>query len=356
MIEDLTIAVPEGGLQPVTDLHGMPVPVEEVKENIRASAKFNLPLLERYTEPQEGSYIFVAGGTSLTSHLDEIRERKKNGELIATSNNTHDFLVDNGIIPDICSMVDPKERCKDYIKKPQKETRYIIAVVCNPSVFQNLIDAGAKVEKLLVGYGLDDDEDVTMQMELYAPNKAMSFLTGGTMMGLRAMNLAELLGYKKIEYYGMDSCFSNESPELIMEDDPRFKDTVKRVGNKFYKDVSTGKKYVYDENLDGGFFYAYKKDRGEDIQIAETSDGRRFLTSHVLAHQAKQFVKWTDRLEGKIEVVTHGDSLNSHMYKLHQEAKAKAFATIGDKRWTKRHIADQKTQKMLDASGQRVLI
>ena len=59
-------------------------------------------------------------------------------------------------------------------------------------------------------------------------------------------------------------------------------------------------------------------------RLAETSDGRRFLTSHVLAHQAKQFVKWADRLEGKVEVVCHGDSLNSHMYKLHQEAKAES--------------------------------
>ena len=80
---------------------------------------------------------------------------------------------------------------------------------------------------MLVGYGLDDEEDVGLQMQLYAPTKAMSFLTGGTMMGLRAMNLAELLGYKKIEYYGMDSCFASESPELVMEDDPRYKYHIK---------------------------------------------------------------------------------------------------------------------------------
>ena len=356
MKEDLEIAVPEGGFKAVTELKGLPVLPEEVKSNIKASQHFDIPLLERSSVKQEGSFIFIAGGTSLTEHLDEIRERKNNGEIIATSNNTHDFLVENGIIPDICSMIDPKEKCKDYIKKPNKETRYIIAVVCNPAVFQNLIDADMSVEKMLVGYGLDNEEDVVEQMKIYSPEKAMSFLTGGTMMGLRAMNLAELLGYKKIEYYGMDSCFSSESPELVMEGDSRYEEILKKADGRHYEDIATGKKYVYDENLDGGFFYAYKKDRGEDIQIAETPDGRRFLTSHVFAHQAKQFVKWADRLEGKIDVVTHGDSLNSHMYKLHLENKRKAFERIGNKRWTSKHLEIQKTIDIKDSTPDIELI
>ena len=120
MKEDLTIAVPEGGLQPVTDLKGLPVPEEEVIENIKSSVQFDIPLLERCHEPQEGSYIFVAGGTSLTFHLDEIKERKKNGELIATSNNTHDFLVDNGIIPDICSDDRPEGEMQGLHKETSK--------------------------------------------------------------------------------------------------------------------------------------------------------------------------------------------------------------------------------------------
>lgn len=355
MKENLEIDIPKEKYRPVKDLKGLPVLPDDIKDNIRASVKFDIPVLERSPQKHDGSFIFIAGGPSLNDYIDEIRERKNNGELIATSNMTHDYLIDNGIIPDICAMVDPKKRCADYVKKPHKETKYLIAVVCNPRVFENLLNEGMNVEKVLVGYGLENEEDVIIQMELYSPKKAMSFLTGGTMMGLRAMNLAELLGYKKIEYYGMDSSFKSNSPDIIMENEPRYNEILKANEGKksvllthTYKDEN-GNKYVYDESEDGGFFYAYKKSTPGDIQIAQASDGRRFITSPVFAHQVKQFLKWTDRLEGKIEVITHGDSLNSHMYKLHEESKSRAFKKIGTKRWTEKHIEDQKLLNIKDS-------
>lgn len=350
-MEDLlTVAVEEGGFSSVEELKGSPIPQEQVLQQIKDSYDIKVPLFEKMPE-RTNSCIFIAGGSSLLDHLEEISDRYKNGEFILTSNMTHDFIVEQGIIPNVCIIVDPKERVKDYIKNPQKQTEYVIGTVCVPEVAQQLIDAGMNVKKILVGYGFADESDIKLQKELY-PGPMNNYLVGGTMMGLRAMNMALLLGFSKIEYYGMDSCYSSK-PALIQEDDTRYEEIVKSNNGRFYTDVDTGKNYTINGN-GGGFFYAYKKERvPENIQIAKTSDGRKFLTSPCFAHQAKQFLYWVDRLEGKLEVVLHGDSLTSHLYELHRKQKEHAYKVIGDKRWTDEYAKLQEEMHLTQYYGYR---
>lgn len=340
----LDMAVDSEKFESVKELQGGPVSNEEVIKNIRASAGFKLPVLNKQAE-KEGALLFVAGGPSLIGFIEELRERKAKGEVIATSNNTHDYLIENGIVPDICCVIDPKECVKDYIKKPIKGIRYIIGTVCHPSVAQGLIDKGMDVELMCVGYGVEDESDLAAQKELYPSIPVYAYLVGGTMMGLRAMPFAYLLGYRKIEYYGFDSCFANDF-KVVNEGEPEFEKIKAENDGRFYDEPETGKRYVISEA--GGFFYAYKKKRNENVQVARTADGRKFLTSPVFAHQAKQFIKWIDRMEGKIDVIVHGDNLSSHLLKLHREELSRANKEVEGKRWTDKY---QALQKQLHSEG-----
>lgn len=332
----LNTAVPEGGFGKVREIKGSPVPSDTVLENIRQSASVNLPILTRQKD-RDGALIFVAGGPTLRQFLGEIKARKEAGEYICTSNNTHDYLIDNGIIPDACLLFDPKKRVADYIKKPQVNTLYYLGVTVHIDVFKALEKANC--QKVLIAYGLDDDADLMLQKTLYPTISLTSYLVGGTMTPLRAMPLAGLLGFRKIEYYGMDSCFAEDVPALVMEDDPRYKKALVKVG-RGYEDTETGKSYVIDEPDDGGYFYAYKKDRTEDVIVAECGE-RRFVTSPGFAWQAKQLVEWANRLEGRLEVIVHGDSLSSHMLALSRAEREGARQTIGDARWTPAYAALQ---------------
>jgi hypothetical protein len=323
----------EGKAVKVTrEIKGAPVPDEEAIQNIRDSAAFDFPVFTKSKEKKQGSMIFVAGGPTLRQYLPEIKERAKT-EFIVTSNNTHDYLVGRGIVPNACLILDPKEQVKDYIEKWQPETQYLIAPVCNKAVYQNALDAGANVTKILLAYGMPDDQDVNLQVELYK-RAARDFLVGGTMTPLRAMPLACMFGYPVIEYYGFDSCFSVEEPELIYSDDPKYEDIKRTNGGMYYVDTESKREYVIAEPADGGFFYAYKKKRGENIVITQTADGRKFLTSPGFENQARQICKWVDRLEPKLQVIIHGDSLSAHLLKLHRDQQIKLLADIGDKRWT----------------------
>ena len=323
------------------DVKGGPVLNEALLDNIRRGAETELPLFRKQKTKREGALIFVAGGPTLRGYLDEIRARSRNGEYILTSNFTHDYLIENGIAPNGCIVIDPTEQMATCIKSPQPNCEYYVGAVCTPGLAQNLKAAGLNVRRILVAYGLEDESDIKLQEELYNPDSA-DFLVGGTMTPLRVMPFAHMLGYRKLEFYGFDSCYTSREPKTVYSDDPDYKEALKRNAGIFYKDDDTGRTYCIDEPADGGFFYAYKKKRAENVIVTKAADGRQFLSSPGFTHQAKQFIKWVERMEGKLSVKVHGDSLNSHLLKLHSEQQAKLKEKIGDRRWTDEYAEMQR--------------
>lgn len=310
---------------------------EQALENIRASAQYEYPILApQPTRP--GSCLFVAGGPTLIGFLPEIKRRKEAGEYVMTSNNTHDYLVENGIIPDACLLLDPKEVVKDYVKLVQKETAYIISSCVHEAVWKAMQERGARMLKIMVAYGMSDERDMKLMQQLYPKLTAKYYLPGGTMTPLRAMPLAAMLGFKKIEMYGFDSCFSSSEPRLLYSDTPEFKS--KSVNHTVYKDDKG--EFIIDEPEGGGFFYAYKKPRRENVKICEF-EGRTFLSSAVFVHQAMQITKWYDRLESQIDIQIHGDSLSSWVLECHKKDLADRREKVGDKRWTPEYGEMMKT-------------
>ena len=325
----------EVGFEPVKDLEGCgPVPDEEALENIRKSILIDIPVFKKQPY-RSGTIVYVGGGPSMPSHLEEIRQKKEDRYFIITSNMTNDWLVDRGIIPDAVLLIDPKERVSRYVQKPQKETKFYVGTLCNEGVAKGLLEKGAYVEKILIGYGMDGERDVALHEELY-PN-VKDYLIGGTMSGLRIMNFAIMLGFRKIEIYGVDSCYGSEPPKFINDDDPLYQEAIASNEGAFYEDPRTKKRCAVYDPPDGGWFYAYKKKHHGALQIAKCPDGRAFWTSPVFAHQAKQFIKWYDRLEGKLEVIVHGDNLTAHLLNCHIKGIERRKKKVGEKRWSNKY-------------------
>ena len=320
-----------------------PVSDEEALNNIRASVNYDHPILA--PQPvRQGSAIFVAGGPTLLQFLPEIRRRADAGEYVFTSNNTHDWLVERGVKLRACLLLDPKERVKDYVKLVQPDTAYLISNCVNPKVWEAMAERGAKMMKVMVAYGIQNEADQKLMNDLYPNIPAKYYLPGGTMTALRAMPLAGMLGFRKLELYGFDSCFSAQEPRLIYEGTEEFRSA--RTDHTIYQDEKG--RFIIDEPDDGGFFYAYKKSRRENVKIVEYK-GRRFLSSQVFVHQAMQIEKWYDRLEAQLEIVIHGDSLSAHVLETHKRELAEKRASIGDRRWTDEY--GEQMRKMHEAGS-----
>ena len=256
---------------------GLPVPEDVFISNIRENCKRDLPNLNVEHE-HEIIMLMVCGGASAKTYKEEIRKKsKEKNYMIFCSNKTHDWLIENGIIPDYFFMIDPKKSKIDDVKKPHKCVHYLIGAQCDVGVFEAL--EGYRVTRILTYSGAGDGIKDYQIINAFFDKSTFTPLQGGTMAGLRAMTLADILGYRKVEFYGFDSCF--------------------------YERDEKGKP----------IYYSYKKKRKENILEAETDDGRVFQTTPVFASQARQFIKWKHKLEW-IDFKIHGDSLTSHIDEL----------------------------------------
>lgn len=283
--------MPEGG--------GLPVTEEEYIQNLRTNLKRDLPNVKGEKE-HDRIMVMVCGGPTAKLFLEEIREKNLDPRYdVFCSNKTHDWLIENGIKPHCQFIIDPKPGKIKDVQNPVEGVKYIIAAQCHPDVFEAL--KGYDVHRIVscsgtkAKCGLADHQIAAAILE----EDSYTNLFGGTMAGLRAMNLGETLGYLTVEFYGFDSCF-----------------------------------FEYDEHGQP-IHYSYFKPRAEDIYETETTDGRRWLTTPVFASQARQYLKWKHRLEW-MKFVIHGDSFTAALDRLDDIAQKRDH----NRRFSENHIEE----------------
>lgn len=263
-----------------------PVTSEKLYQNIRENvgAGEYEPL---YTKPyDERTFVMVCGGPSLARHLDEIREKVARPEeyLVACSNRTGLYLRENGIAPHVHFILDPQEKKRFDVSPAYHDTQYWLNVACDPSVFATLRDQGIKPYAFLADFESEGKARQAVKESMIAGQAGMLACQGGTMAGLRAMNIADALGHRKMQYYGFDAAVE--------------------VGNGVARP------------------YAYEKRRGEVI-IEVTCDkcGETFDSTLILQKQVNEFLEWSRRMPW-IDVEIIGGGLIEHCQRHQKDIEA----------------------------------
>ena len=120
---------------------------------------------------------------------------------IMTVSGAHDFLISHGVIPDFHADCDPREY-KIRMLHPHKGVKYRMATCCHQSLWEKL--KGHDVEL----WHLHNDAHSEEWVRDNDPGANM--LGGGSTAGMRALEVASMLGYRKFEIHGMDcSCEDN---------------------------------------------------------------------------------------------------------------------------------------------------
>jgi len=226
-----------------------------------------LPEFIPYPNPHTGVIVLVGSGPSVKGELDSILEQKKKGRLIIALKGAHDFLLENGIKPDWCVMLDPQEKIVNCVKLKEPEITYFIASQCHPKVFEVLKDNYVILWHALSEIG---------EKELL---EGKVLLGGGTTTGLRTLNMIYSMGYRYAHLYGFDSCLDEEGYKRINIHAENGRDKPGKV-----IDVWVGKK--------------------------------RFWTNPAMAAQATEFQKAMAVLRGT-KVNIHGDGLIREIWKHH---------------------------------------
>ena len=252
-----------------------PLNDDGIIEQVRANAlRDDVPNL-RGALYQQATMVFVAGGPSLSQFVEDIRAKCADPAYdVFTSNKTCQWMLVNGMRPQYHVIIDPMERKKADLEYDADDVTMVLGLQCHPAVFDEAKARGRKTLKFLAASTTRKNAQVSdaeaAQAAVTRNNPELIAIGGGSMAGTRMIYLAAALGYRRLEFYGLDGC-SVMLPNGVVNN------------------------------------YAYPKPRGEVIIEVEAANGRKFHSTVSLARQADELVKLLENLPG-LDVVIHGDS------------------------------------------------
>lgn len=143
-------------------------------------------------EVRKDRIAVVCYGPSLRDNWTEIA----GFDYIISCSGSHKFLVERGIIPTWHVEVDPRKHKIQLLGEPNSKTEYLPASTCHPDYFAHLMkhDANVKLWHIF---------DTSAEAYRVLPRGEWVVL-GGNNVGLRAMALARLFGFKRQVVFGMD--------------------------------------------------------------------------------------------------------------------------------------------------------
>lgn len=229
---------------------------EEMLENVRSALARDLPKAGMF-RAHSRTLSVVGGGPSLVDTYEGLT-----GD-IAAINGSLGFLLQRGIKPWACGVLDPGDHIHTVVESVP-DVFYFVASVCHPSTFEHL--AGRNVI-LWHPSGMDELDDI--------PGIDLQ-IGGGSTMGLRWVNLGYIMGFRSFHLHGMDSSFRNR-------------------GNATH---------AYPDRRDGKL---------DPITIGERQTSLNFL------HQVGDFISMLDLFAtgenlDPIDLIVHGDGLLQDVY------------------------------------------
>lgn len=186
----------EGGLSRAELTAVCNTEMDVLLSNVRSSMARDLPWFDVAEDEHDGHVAILGGGPSLVDKIDEIKWRQSIGQQVWVLNNAHVALKDSGIIFDAQVMLDARPENVEFATDAPE---YLVASQCAPVVFDVL--AGRNVTLWHVNSpGMEGALADEVERPAY-------LVGGGTTVGMNALALAFLKGYRRIHLYGFDSSY-----------------------------------------------------------------------------------------------------------------------------------------------------
>lgn len=218
-----------------------------------------------YAKPHDAHAVIVGGGTSLLRTFAEMAWRESIGQTIWALNGSAKWLRANGIAPHFHVIVDARPTNVEFVLDPHLGTHYLIASQCDPAVLRAL--EGMRVT---VWHSAAEGISEVLKTEKTRP---VHLIGGGTTVGMQAMVLAHVLGFRKIHLYGFDSSVS-----------------------------------------DTHHAYTQPQNDADTIVDVLTSDGAKFRAAPWMVEQAREFCALAPELaDGGSIITVSGDGLLPHL-------------------------------------------
>ncbi len=170
--------------------------VGQVASNIRRG----LPQAKPHA-PNPATAILVCSGPSLKTTEDELRDAFYDGGKIIAVNGAYQWCIDHGFPPSAAVIIDARSFNKRFLETEVVGCKYLLASQCHPEIFDLCRDRHVTIWHAC-SFG---DEELDVLREYYFDR--VYPVTIGTTVGVRAISLLRMLGFTRIDIFGMDSCW-----------------------------------------------------------------------------------------------------------------------------------------------------
>ena len=203
-------------------------PESVIVDHARANIRRQLPQVRPY-QPQGTPIALIGGGPSLLTTVDELRADVFRGCKVATVNGAHEWAIQQNIKPDLAIVLDARAGNADFVKTPVPGCKYLVASQCHPDVFDRL-----EGRSVYLYHALSYEEAETPILERYYTPTHFAPVVGGSTVTLRALTILHMLGFRRMDLYGFDSCWMGAShhgyPQALNDTDKRIPVRVKVDG------------------------------------------------------------------------------------------------------------------------------
>lgn len=177
-------------------------PDKKLKNNIQSALARDLPTLSM-RPVKDKKLAICASGPSLYRTWCGISEDTD----VMALNGAYKFLLANGRTPNYFAMLDARACNTNFLETPYKETEFLLALQCAPEVFDALAEFNTTTYALYT--------PLCRRLTRKIPG-LMNIGAAGTI-GLSALSLAAVLGYRTVELHGYDSSFENEERRVVAQ-------------------------------------------------------------------------------------------------------------------------------------------
>lgn len=182
---------------------------DKIIENVRAACRRGLPELADSFAPANRPAVIVTGGPSAHTMAQQIRDLAAKGAVIFTVKAVWRWLMNLGVTPDYCAMIDPHPSQAAYVIGAPKGIKWLIASQCDPAVFDKLAEQGADVTIFHVP--LVGAENAALSLPDGSLDRSKRLVPGGGGVGSRTVRIAALMGHVPLHLFGFDCCYQNGS-------------------------------------------------------------------------------------------------------------------------------------------------
>lgn len=170
---------------------------ETLFANMEKAILWNYPEVLKVSPIRSTPIAIIGSGPSIAGQLDLIKKIKAAGTPIVAIKDSHDWLIENGVIPDYALAIDPQAHRWNCFKLKHPDVKYMIASQCHPNMFDHLAGMNITIWHPYITKG-----------QKRPLNKMV--IGGGTTSGLRAISLFYVLGWRHMALFGFDSCMDGK--------------------------------------------------------------------------------------------------------------------------------------------------